>query len=99
MLSRSVPLTQRLSANDHPNGTRANGHVLEERNGNMSDEDKAVRHSIFILRLDRDDRGRITGISERVRSGEKARVNGLDGVGAILAAMLAREDAEPRSRA
>lgn len=63
----------------------------------MADEGKARHPAIFILRVDRDDLGRVTGIIERVRSGEKARVDGLEHVATILAAMLARDDAMRRS--
>jgi hypothetical protein len=47
--------------------------------------------AVFILRLERDALGRVTGVVERVRTGEKARVETLADVGPVLAAMLARE--------
>ncbi len=50
--------------------------------------------AIFIVRLDRDAGVGLTGVVERVRTGEKARVDALAGVGRVLAAMLAREEAE-----
>lgn len=50
--------------------------------------------AVFILRLDRDPRGQVTGVVERVRTGEKVRIDGLVDVGRLLAEMLAREAAE-----
>ena len=47
--------------------------------------------AVFILRLERDALGRVTGVVERVRTGEKARVETLADVEPVLAAMLARE--------
>jgi hypothetical protein len=48
----------------------------------------------FIVRLDRDEAGRLTGIVERVRTGEKAQVHGIDEVGAAIARMFACEPAD-----
>lgn len=53
-----------------------------------------LRRAIFVVRLSRDDLGRITGVVERVRTGEKARVDSLGGIGDVLAEMFGREDAE-----
>ena len=61
----------------------------------MAGEREGLHHAIFILRLDRDPLGRITGIVERVRTGEKARVDVLADVGPLLVTMLAREEGEP----
>jgi hypothetical protein len=56
--------------------------------------DREGRHrAIFILRLERDPLGRITGTVERVRTGEKVRLAGLAEVGPLLTAMLAGEEA------
>jgi len=49
-------------------------------------------HAIFIVRLDADAGGRLTGVVERVLTGEKARVDALDRVGQVLAAMLAGDE-------
>lgn len=56
------------------------------------------RHrAVFIIRLDRDAVGRLTGVVEQVRTGQKARVDSLADVGRVLAAMLGREeDQSPR---
>ena len=51
--------------------------------------------AVFIVRLERERGGRVSGVVERVRTGEKARVEGIAQVGPLLAAMLAREAAEP----
>ena len=62
----------------------------------MTGDGPSLHHAIFIVRLDRDVRGRISGVVERVRTGEKARVESLDGLGEVLIAMLAVENADPR---
>ena len=46
-------------------------------------------HAIFIFRVDRHPEGRVTGVIERVRTGEKVRVETLADVERVLAAMLA----------
>ncbi len=61
----------------------------------MADEGVGLHRAVFIVRLDRDGLGRVTGVVERVRTGEKAKVDGLEDVGGLLAAMLARGEAEP----
>jgi len=57
--------------------------------------DHGLHRAVFIVRLDRDPLGRVSGVVERVRTGEKARVDTLADVGSLLAAMLAREEADP----
>jgi hypothetical protein len=43
----------------------------------------------FVVRLTRDKVGRITGVVEQVRTGLKARVEGLDAVGRAIGEMIA----------
>ena len=62
----------------------------------MRDEDKTPHRVVFIVRLDRDDGGRVRGSVERVRTGEKAPVDGLASVGEIRATMLATDETERR---
>ncbi len=50
--------------------------------------------AVFIVRLARDPTGRVTGVVERVRTGEKERVAAVEEIGSILAAMLGREESE-----
>lgn len=50
----------------------------------------------FIVRLARDPTGRLTGVVERVRTGEKERVAAVEEIGSILAAMLARDESLPQ---
>jgi hypothetical protein len=50
--------------------------------------------AVFIVRLDRDPGGQLTGVLERVRTGEKVRIDSLTDVGLRLAEMLAREEAD-----
>ena len=48
------------------------------------------RHAMtFVVRLSRDDAGRLTGVVERVRTGEKARVDAFDAIGHAIARMVA----------
>jgi hypothetical protein len=50
----------------------------------------------FIFRLSRDETGRLTGVVERVRTGEKVRVDTLDALAAVIARMVTTEtDPEP----
>jgi hypothetical protein len=43
----------------------------------------------FVVRLTRDEAGRITGVVEQVKTGLKARVEGLDAVGRAIGEMIA----------
>jgi len=43
----------------------------------------------FVVRLTRDKVGRITGVVEQVKTGRKARVEGLDAVGRVIGEMIA----------
>jgi hypothetical protein len=61
----------------------------------MASDEEGRHRVIFIVRLDRDALGRVTGVVERVRTGEKARVDALADVGPLLTAMLARDEPEP----
>jgi len=62
----------------------------------MTEEPKSPQRVVFIVRLHRDDGGRISGVVERVRTGEKAPVDGLASVGEILATMLATDETDRR---
>jgi hypothetical protein len=42
----------------------------------------------FIVRLSLDEAGRVTGIVERVRTGEKARFEGVGGIATLIARMV-----------
>ena len=56
-----------------------------------------VHQVVFIVRLARDRTGRMTGVVERVRTGEKERVATVEEIGQVLAAMLEREKAAPKA--
>lgn len=43
----------------------------------------------FVVRLSRADSGRLDGLVERVRTGEKARFHDLEALGPLIAGMLA----------
>ena len=53
----------------------------------MSD-DIARTAIIFIVRASRDARGHLRGTVERVKTGEKARFSGADGLGGVIERML-----------
>ncbi len=52
----------------------------------------------FIVRLSIDEAGRAGGIVERVRTGEKERFHGIDGLGPVIARMAAKESPGERTR-
>jgi hypothetical protein len=56
------------------------------------------QRAVFIVRLARDPAGRVTGVVERVRTGEKERVTLVEEIGSVLTAMLAREDSKEETR-
>lgn len=53
-------------------------------------------YATFVVRIAREPAGGVSGVVERVRTGEKARFRGLEAVGGVLAAMMAAEPALPR---
>jgi hypothetical protein len=57
-----------------------------------------THQAVFIVRLARDPTGRVTGVVERVRTGEKERVVLVEDIGSILNAMLAREESREESQ-
>jgi hypothetical protein len=61
----------------------------------MGDAEAAETRLTFVLRLVRDRAGGLSGVLERVRTGEKVRLDGLGGIAAALSAMLEREKREP----
>lgn len=52
---------------------------------------RASRRSTFVVRIDRDDGGNVTGVIERVRTGEKEPFRGLESIGGLIARMLEAE--------
>jgi len=61
----------------------------------MAGEGEGLHRAVFIVRLDRDALGRVTGVIERVRTGEKARVVSLMELGELLATLWERGEVEP----
>jgi hypothetical protein len=45
----------------------------------------------FVVRLSRDDAGHVSGIVERVRTGEKARFDALDALVEVIGRMVAHD--------
>lgn len=52
----------------------------------------------FVVRLSIDEAGRVGGIVERVRTGEKERFHGIDGLGPVIARMAAQEKPGERTQ-
>jgi hypothetical protein len=62
----------------------------------MSEESSAPV-VIFMVRITRDGAGRLRGTVERVRTGEKERFTGADGIGGVIERML-QTDLEAQGR-
>jgi hypothetical protein len=55
-------------------------------------DDKSARVDLtFIVRVSCDDAGRLTGIVERARTGEKHRFRGVSGVATLIERMVKKE--------
>jgi len=52
----------------------------------------------FVVRLSRDEAGRVSGIVERVRTGEKARFEALDVLIEVIGRMVARDTTSGEAR-
>ncbi|MGH7334248.1 MAG: hypothetical protein ACREKS_16195 [Candidatus Rokuibacteriota bacterium] len=52
----------------------------------------------FIVRIARAPRGQLQGTVERVRTGEKQRFAGADGIGGVIERMLVRDDEDEGRR-
>jgi hypothetical protein len=46
----------------------------------------------FIVRMRRDDDGHVSGVAERVKSGEKVRFESVEALGPLIARMAAEDD-------
>jgi hypothetical protein len=55
------------------------------------------RRSTFVVRIDQHDGGNVTGVIERVRTGEKEPFRGLESIGGLIARMLEAEGGPPRT--
>jgi hypothetical protein len=64
----------------------------------MADTGSEMHQAVFIVRLARDPAGRVTGVVERVRTGQKERVGLVEEIGSILIAMLTREESKEEMR-
>jgi hypothetical protein len=60
-------------------------------------EEHAAPVVTFMIRITRDAAGRLRGTVERVRTGEKERFTGADGIGGVIERML-QTDQEARPR-
>ena len=51
---------------------------------------------VFIVRIIRDDTGIVSGVVEQLRTGEKARLRGLEALAGVIARMIERGPDEAR---
>ena len=51
---------------------------------------------VFIVRIIRDDTGIVSGVVEQLRTGEKARLRGLEALAGVIARMIERGPNEAR---
>src|SRR5262245_54765554 len=56
---------------------------------------RGPRRSSFVVRIDRDDEGKISGVIERVRTGEKETFRGLEAIGGVIARMVEADTGRP----
>src|SRR5262245_3230486 len=62
----------------------------------MSQSGGSPRRSSFIVRIDQDDAGGMSGMIERVRTGVKEAFRGVDEIGALILRMVEAETGEAR---
>jgi hypothetical protein len=53
----------------------------------------ATEYVSFVVRLTRNDAGEVSGVVERVKTGEKVRFEGVDGVCRVIARMIGEDGA------
>ena len=59
---------------------------------------RGPRRSTFVVRIDRDDQGSVTGVIERFRTGEKEPFTSLEAIVDLIARMVEAEGGPPRTR-
>jgi hypothetical protein len=59
---------------------------------------RGFRRSTFIVRVDRDDQGGISGVIERVRTGAKEAFRGVEAISGVIARMVEAEGVPPAPR-
>lgn len=52
---------------------------------------RSAEYVSFVVRLTRSDGGQVTGVVERVRTGEKVRFEGVEGVCRVIARMIGED--------
>jgi hypothetical protein len=60
-----------------------------EGNQDMEPLEDLGEYTTLIVRIRQDDAGRLSGVLERVRTGEKVRFHGLETLGRAIASLLA----------
>jgi len=55
------------------------------------------RRASFVVRVAEDERGRVSGVVERVATGAKEAFTGMETIGQVIARMLQRERGLPRA--
>jgi hypothetical protein len=63
----------------------------QEAAGAGRQDQGATEYVSFVVRLTRDQAGLVAGIVERVKTGEKVRFEGVDGVCRVIARMIGEE--------
>jgi hypothetical protein len=66
-----------------------------ERGGGAGGRARTNGPIAFIVRVSVDTEGGVTGVVERVRTGQKERVHGLDEIGRVIASMIVERRAGP----
>jgi hypothetical protein len=61
---------------------------MSEVDGELERMEDLGEYTTIIVRVRRDDAGRLSGVVERVRTGEKLRFHGLETVGRAVATLL-----------
>ena len=61
----------------------------DRRRGEMEPTEDLGEYTTLIVRIRQDDAGQLSGVVERVRTGEKVRFHGLGAVSRTVASMLA----------
>jgi hypothetical protein len=59
-----------------------------EGSGSMEPTEHLGEYTTLIVRIQQDDAGRLSGVVERVRTGEKVRFHGLETLSRSIAALL-----------
>jgi hypothetical protein len=71
------------------------GPVEREGGGGAGGRPRTNGPIAFIVRVSIDEEGGVTGVVERVRTGQKEQVHSVDEIGRVIASMIAERKAGP----